>query len=59
MWACEWPLQDHLQISGAPLLDLTGNEAGPSGANNDEAGPSGWGSGDTVKEEDFDVFNDR
>ena len=59
--ACAWSLQDHLQITGAPMLDLTGEpdeEWQSGGANNDEAGPSGGG-GYTVKEEDFDVFNDR
>ena len=59
--ACEWSLQDHLQITGAPMLDLTGepDEEWHSGddANNDEVGPNGGGY--TVKEEEFDVFNDR
>ena len=61
--ACSWSLQDHLEITGAPLLDLTGDEDG--GANDDETRPSdgdggagpGGGGGYTVKEEDFDVFN--
>ena len=47
-------LQDHLQITRAPMVDVNGDE---DGANDDEAGPSGGGGGYTVKEEDFDVFN--
>ena len=66
---CEWSLHDHIQITGAPLVNLTGgandDEAGPSGSGgggkkedgDDEAGPSGGGSGGyTVKEEDYDAF---
>ena len=53
--ACEWSLHDHLQITGAPLLDLTGN--GDGGTNDDKVGPSVDGGGYTVKEEDYVIFN--
>ena len=51
-----WFLRDHVEITGAPFLDLTG-DAGPS--NVKDVGKDEADGGATVKDEplDFDVFD--
>ena len=44
--ACAWLLQDHIAITRAPMLDLTGegdDDSFSSGTNDDEVGPNGTG----------------